>query len=223
MNTPNATATSSENELLIYGEMTFPEGLKQAERVIVQEQYELKAPKISGVSKGKIRVRKETENGIDQYTMTTKVSADSKTHFSNEEYTISIDREYFDAFKSIATSGMKKTRYLFPVRQVTIHDPNKGEDGKSAVFKNPDAFYEVDVFTHPNGTLYAWVKIDLEMDNIMELVKGAMDDEATLRLTAIVTSLPIKPVKVFLDKKATAGEKLLLDTLYKEVFTIQMP
>lgn len=220
---PKATAVSAENEVVIYGRITNFSGLEKAVKVVHQEQYELKpAKKGDKPDKGKIRVRKETIMGVETYTLTTKVTGDSSEMASNKEYTIAIDREFFDAFKAIANSGMIKTRYYFPLAKMEIMDHSKSTVEASSVHNEPEAFYEVDVFSRPDGMRFTWCKIDLELDEVMKLAFANLPDNAKLKIVAKVSDLPFLPVESFTGKDATPEQNKLLDWLYKEVFTTRM-
>lgn len=202
------TNISAENEIAIYARITNFSGLEKATRIIEQEQYEIK----SGI-KGKIRVRKETFQQVDTYTLTTKVSSPSNSSVSNTEFTISIDREFFDSFRQIANKGMKKSRYMFPISQLIIDN---------RPLKNlPETYFEVDVFTRPDGLKFSWCKIDLELDNILRSISKKLDDEFKLKIIARISDLSFKPVEMFIGDQATEEQNKLLDVLFKEVFTIK--
>jgi len=210
-----ATAKSAENELVIYARITNFDGLNSASKIINQEQYEVKT------EKGKVRVRKETVDGVESYTQTTKVKSQSENVASNQEYTITIDREYFDAFKSIATSCMVKVRYLFPLKKLAMVD--QAEDGATTnvTHTEPDIFFEVDVFSDPDGNRYSWCKIDLELDSIIEMADKKLDDDVKLKIVAKISDLEFKPVEGFVESQATDVQKKILDYLYKDVFTVK--
>ena len=229
MNTVNATVVNKENEVVIYGRITDFTGLNQATQVLVQEQYEIK-PIHPGDKKGKIRVRREMTGGVETYTMTTKVDDGIAGLSSNKEYTIGIDREMFDAFKSIASSGMKKTRYVFPIKQ-TSETPVVPEGAQAPEVTDVTAppipevqnlgNWEVDVFTSPDGTEYAYCKIDMEIDNLAEQNNVDIEKGEKLKVVAKVSELPIKLADFFVGAQATAEQNQLLDFLYQRVFTLK--
>ena len=217
---PSLTTKTRESEVAIYALIKDINGLKRADKIIHQEQYEIKSTRPNSPG-GKIRVRKETFEDVDTYTQTVKVSGKKVGVISDDvEYTINIDKEMFEAFKAVASSGMIKTRHVFNLKKVKFTD--ESEDSKvSAVFKKPDAAYEVDVFSNAEGLTFGWCKIDLELDVINDLVRKRIDEEAKIKIVAKVSGLPFKPEQCFIAETATEEQKKILDYLYKEVFTIR--
>ena len=218
--TPSLTSKTKETEVAIYALIKNIKGLKQADKIVLQEQYEIKSERPDSLG-GKIRVRKETFEGNDTYTQTVKVSGKKAGDVSdNTEYTISIDKEMFEAFKAIASTGMIKTRHSFNLKKVKFVD--ESDDSKvSAVFKKPDAAFEVDVFSNMEGFTFGRCKIDLELDVINDLVKKRIDEDANIKIIAKISSLPFRPERAFIASTATEQQKKILDFLYREVFTIK--
>lgn len=223
-----ATATSPENEITIYAEITDQTGLLQAQSKVLHEQYELK-PKTNKLpdgsfepSMGKIRVRKLTAGDLVTYEQTVKLSTGNGSVDSNMEYTIPIDAEYFEAFKKICSSGMIKTRYTFPIEKVVLAGIDDGHTDLSFPVKKKDACYEVDVFSSPEGDTYSWCKIDLELDAITDIAFDHISDDTKLKITAKVSSLPIKLKNMFIGKSATEYQKKLMDYLYEHMFTVKI-
>ena len=228
MQTAMATATSPENEITVYAKMTNLEGLKEASVIELHEQYEMKPatktlPDGSNTAgKGKIRVRKTTTGEVVRYEMTTKVKTSAGKLDSNMEYTVPIDVEYFNAFKSICSSGMTKTRYLFPINKTVLTGISEGETDISFAVKKKQACYQVDVFSDPEGNTYSWCKIDIEIDAITEVVFDRISDDTNLKIVAKVSSLPFGPKEMFIGRSATEEQKKLMDYLYENMFTIKM-
>ena len=126
-----------EIELTIYAEMVDLEDLKQANRVMQIEQWEM--PRKEGCD-GSHRIRE-----IDgrEWILTSK-----RNPFANQpgkrEVENHITKDMFDFLKYIAVEGRMKKRYIYNI-------PNTG------------LIWEVDVFTSMDGTIHPWVKIDLEV------------------------------------------------------------
>lgn len=220
----NPTIISAENEITIYARITNFAGLEQASKILYQEQYEISSPDkgVRSPNKGKIRVRSESVGkGLTTYSLTTKVKSHTDNCDSNKEYTIPIDREYFDAFKAIADSGMKKHRYIFPFSKFTINTEDKILQANKEALIELDGKYEVDVFTLDGNVRYAYCKIDLEVDGIVKLSNTVIDSNTKLKLTANIFNLPFKPIDFFTKESATEKETELMNYLYKHIFTIQ--
>lgn len=218
--TPSLTTKSNESEVAIYALIKNISGLKRADKIVYQEQYEIKSTRQNSPG-GKIRVRKETFEGVDTYTQTVKVRGKKIGVVTDDiEYTINIDKEMFEAFKVVASSGMIKTRHIFNLKKIKFTD--ESEDSKvSAIFKKPAAAYEVDVFSNAEGLTFGWCKIDLELDVINDLVRKRIDEETNIKIVAKVSGLPFKPEQCFIADTATEEQKKILEYLYKEVFTIE--
>lgn len=206
-----ATHISDEDELAIYCKITNFAGLEKADKVVVQEQYSVKT-KEKGSHKGSIRVRKETINSVDSYTVTTKVEKLNTTFSSNTEYSREVDREFFDAFKSISNSGMIKTRYTFNAKSIKVDDSDIIPEGTK---------FEVDVFKDNAGNLFSWCKIDVEFNSVLNQLKQVTTQEQKIKFILAISKLPINPVEVFTNKSADLTQRQILDHLYKHVFTIQ--
>lgn len=136
-------ATVQEREYEIYGRVNDLEALQaSAERQEFQEQWGLpcNVGGEAGIS-GNIRVRM-TKSGDDEavYTQTIKV----KQADSNQENEMEISEDTFAIFRSLVPTGLKKTRYFFPV-------------------KGQDLTLEVDVFQNDDDVQHPMVKIDLEV------------------------------------------------------------
>lgn len=138
--TPDGVA-KKEKEMVIYGKIVNFEQLKAAGRIVDQVQYELKISKTDkNAAAGSMRVRQETENDEVKYIHCIKNKLEDGSSIETEtEATESM----FKQFKYMCESGMSKTRFEFPI---------EGSECK----------WEVDVFKSVDGTMFEWVKIDLE-------------------------------------------------------------
>lgn len=210
----HATEISNESELAVYCKITNFSGFLKADKIILQEQYTVKA-KDTTSKKGSVRVRKETVAGEDTYTITTKLDRGENLASNNTEYSRSIDKEFFDAFKEISSSGMLKTRYVFSAKSISL---SKGEETK---LDHSNTFFEVDVFKDKGGNVSSWCKIDIELDDVLKQAYTTMGSAEKFKLVLGVSKLPFQPVDIFTSKTADATQKQILDHLYKYVFTIQ--
>lgn len=155
------TGVSLEQEYVFFYKLTDLSQLFKASSIIEQEQYEIALPD-QGEDKprGWIRVRCEGEKGADQpagesgdgkhYSLTLKVSTPGQ--HGREEFTLSATKEIFDGYKVLCASGMKKTRFCFPIQGTEGRGPNDGP-----------LVWEIDVFDDPSTDgACPWVKVDLE-------------------------------------------------------------
>lgn len=226
--TPNPTATTKEDiakhqqnavsadekqahredEIVFYAKMTNPDGLKLASAKEHHDQWEIKT------QKGKVRVRKTVKDGLEPtYSMTFKKKSKNAGIDGSVEQTNAIDEMTFINFSQIANNGMIKDRFKFPVTSVQIKTSAGLED-----IEVQDTFYEVDVFFNPDDTYNLYVKIDLEVNPILEALKIKKPDLGEFNLNVKMMDLPFKPVDVIISTNITDEQKQIVDRLYEEVF-----
>lgn len=130
--------------------------LDSAARKEIQEQWEIKIDKTEpsivprNLAGGRMRVRK-INNG-EKYIFCSK----TKDGDHQAEVELESTEDQFNQFVAMATGGMLKTRYYFPIDGTEGSFPEGEFDGKIV--------WEIDVFqSHPNDEPKEWVKIDLEL------------------------------------------------------------
>lgn len=134
--------TQVEKEIEIYGTMRNMDDLDAATGWEIQEQWGLYVPgSDDNAGSGNVRVRMSQRNtGEPVYVLTTKVKAPN----GNLECEAPSSIDMFNLFKVLASSGLRKKRYYFPL-------------------PGTDLEFEVDVFTGPTGAPVPHVKIDFEL------------------------------------------------------------
>jgi hypothetical protein len=134
--------TQVEKEIEIYGTMRNMDDLDAATGWEIQEQWGLYVPgSDENAGSGNVRVRMSQRNtGEPVYVLTTKVKAPN----GNLECEAPSSIDMFNLFKVLASSGLRKKRYYFPL-------------------PGTDLEFEVDVFTGPTGAPVPHVKIDFEL------------------------------------------------------------
>lgn len=155
------TNVSLEQEYVFFYKLTDLSQLFKASSIIEQEQYEIALPD-QGEDKprGHIRVRCEGEKSAElpagesgdgkHYSLTLKVAVPGQ--HGREEFTLSATKEIFEGYKMLCASGMKKTRFCFPISGTEGRGPNDGP-----------LVWEIDVFDDPSTDgACPWVKVDLE-------------------------------------------------------------
>lgn len=131
-----------ELEYVFYGRIKNFEQLKQAASREEHEQWDIRVEKESSKRYfGNVRVRC-TDGG--KYTLCIKALEDGVE--AKEETELEANEELFEAIKKIATGGMRKTRYRFPI-------------------EGSELTWEVDVFYDTEGNPREWCKIDLEVES----------------------------------------------------------
>lgn len=165
---------NTETEYVFYARLKDPAILKSAISVEDQEQWTLKIPKTAdNLSEGTLRVRKTKEGDKVTYALTIKTRLNAvQGDLSNTDTQVAVNLQKmlevaleatvdsFEMFKSMANSGMIKTRYTLPI-------------------EGCDCVFEVDRFRMSNGEYSEWVKVDLEvktpLSEVPELPVGFTD------------------------------------------------
>lgn len=198
-----------EDELVFYCKITNPDGLRLAADKEKHEQWEIKK------HKGRVRVRKTSKEGLEPtYTLTFKTKSTNAGIDGNIEDNNDTNEGVFNGFKNIADEGMIKDRYKFPVGKIEITTDSGRQDVDIV-----DVFYEVDVFFKEDGSLCEYVKIDLEMNKILDEVNKVLPSGSMFNLNVRLMGLPFKPSEVIIsDKNTTEEEKQQITQLYNDHF-----
>lgn len=170
-----------ENEVTFYCKLGSTAGLEKAASVEEQEQWE-----VSLQSGSRMRVRKTSIQEAVGYTQTIKQKSDGENLHSCVETNQDISEEFYKTFVSaVSEKGCKKRRYTFVVSDCTV---NVSGEALSA----PDQRIEVDLFYLPSGKLSDWVKIDIELDAMVEFMKSHVPGVGSYKLKVDLTSLPLQ-------------------------------
>lgn len=128
-----------EKEYIWYGRLTNPEVLQNAARQETQKQSSLKG------KGGTIRVRETTSMGQVRYTLTGKAYSGRG---DADEASTPTSKDLHEVFRSITGESMDKIRYTFPIEGTSLK-------------------WEVDVFIDAQGNPKDWIKIDLEVPDVI--------------------------------------------------------
>lgn len=201
----------SEKEITIYAKVGNPAGLDQAIEIFDQEQAQNRAPN------GRIRVRMERRRGGGDWTY----ELTTKENFSNgggmqecEEDNEPINVRMYEMFKRVCDVFQRKVRYVFKVEHVTLNAP-----GLTGALEVPELKYEVDRFITASGEMSTWVKIDVEIDALMEAMQKAnLDTEKPLDLKLKLSSLPFQPTDFFMEDPSNPKSKQLISAIFDTEF-----
>jgi hypothetical protein len=203
----NQSKKNSEIEVAVFAKMTDPEGLKQASEIIEQEQIESQF--FNGT---RCRVRKETKNSETTYTFTYKLKQEGDELLqSNQEFSVLVDKDFFEGFRHMGKKRLKKTRYVFPSKSVELTMVK--EDGVKTVVTLPELKYEVDVYTKEDGTTSEWCKIDIELDAVLPIIGKETEGKST-RVIIKVAHLPFKPVGAMLSRTTNVEHKAVIGKIW---------
>lgn len=193
-------------EMILEGAHSFPE-LAKAASWEYQDQWGIKIGKgEKNAGAGQTRVRATYPGGEGfmnlgepKFEHTLKVNASDGGAFETE---FEITEDYFKAFRLLASDGMQKDRYFFPVDGGVFEVdmfllPGLG-DGRLRGMKNRGRDYQI------------WAKIDLEVKD----------------LDAKIPEMPFKTGQCFKFGRGievTAEQNKILDHLFAEVWTTPNP
>lgn len=146
----SAGQTEQEIEHTLHGKICDPSHLQQAHSWEDHEQWELDLPANPQTgAKGRMRVRKTTlPDGSVKYVQTTKIRANAEDRSVGEQETsIEVTEDVYNQFRDLASHGMLKRRYMFPI------------EGR-------DKPWEIDVFPKEDGSWHEDAKVDLEVPSL---------------------------------------------------------
>lgn len=208
-----ASTVAKETEVAIYAHMTNIQGLEQANSK--EEHIQLDSEFVTGQ---RCRCRKTTKpDGSTKIQMTMKVKGEVVAGIdSSTEYTVDISEEFFEAFKPAAKKMLMKTRYNFVSKDVKM--TIAGSDTEIIL---PNVIYEVDVFKNQQGGQCEWVKIDVEVDSIMDFMAKNYPDITTGSLTLKVSHLPFQPTDAIIGSTQDPQKKEFLGQLWDTQFNLK--
>lgn len=198
-----------EDEIVFYAVMKNPEGLKLASDKESQEQWEIKR------RRGRVRIRKTTKADLaPTFELTFKTKSENAGIQGSIEEPFACEEAMFKAFKNLSDQGMIKDRFYFPVKSVQVTN----ESGKQDIVVE-DVFYEVDVFFNEDGSYNENVKIDLEMNKILDKLNAQFPNLGEFNLNVKLMDLPFQPTNVLIsDSNTTEETKEKISQLYDAVF-----
>lgn len=209
------SASGAETELVFYAKLDSLDGLEEAEIIEKHVQFELMT---TTGHRQRVRMTVPERGGPVEagpsyvFTMKSPNPEEDSSVKSTIETNISVDRNFYERFAVTAMRGMSKKRYRFTGKVPVI----TGGEGDIAL---PPVTYEVDIFFNSEKEVVPYVKIDVELDAIADVLKGhglTMDD---VKQKFTFASLPIKMSGVFLGDFATPEQNRLLDHLWQKEFT----
>ena len=152
---------TKEIELAYLCRVTQPKGYEQANASEIHEQWEFRLPPgENGERRGRVRVRKTTQNGETTYTETIKPPISENGH-GDHEVTIAISEEYFETWKHVfGVTGQAKIRYSYLSKDLQVQ-----VEGQA--LKLPPVTFEVDVFLNAAGQRSQFVKVDIELQAVI--------------------------------------------------------
>lgn len=197
----NETKENKESEVVIYAKIGDFQGLDKASKKVRHHQIE------SEFSNGqRCRVRKIEDDGKETYEYTYKLKINTEADMSvNKEFTVEVDKEFFDNFKYVGNKQVIKDRYIFNSENVELVYMD-GEDRKTISI--PNVMYEVDVYEKEDGSFSEYCKIDVEVDNIINFLNKEYPELKDIKLNIKISHLPFVPENPILSTDESKKEFL---------------
>jgi hypothetical protein len=167
--------------------------------VVFQEQFQVKldiSDASDSVERATARSRKLIDcDGVLQctnnihYDFEHKVAEKGKAGLE-EPYLVG-SAEVHEVYRALARSGLSKYRVSYPC-DITVSNKEAGEDAHPTVYETK---WEIDFFVLADGTIYPWIKVDLEYPAILHdvIIASRTDSASGVHLTPF----PVKVSEVF--------------------------
>lgn len=216
------STTNTETELTVYARIDDPQSLNEADAI--EDHIQLESTLTTG---GRMRVRKITsvkggpEATGDRFEITIKEKLPKDAGVgSSLETTQDSDRNFYEAFSQIASRGIVKRRYTFLGRAPKV----TGLDQQIVL---PAVKFEVDQFViptdKPEEKQYSqWVKIDIEIDDILKVLKEQGIDTAQVKQKFSLAAMPFTAEDMFSPESMNEEQKAQLDKLWDTEFAMKI-
>lgn len=190
-NSVNVSITHEE-EMTVYGTISEHHGLEDCVSKCKHTDYSIR---VDDLNKIRLRIITTDDDTINELTFKQKKKDDNVS----TEYTIYVDDNLVDYFKSLGEIPNIYTRYVFSSSEVTFNYVD--EEGNKNNIKLPSVKYEVDIFDNAKDLC----KIEVELQELKEILKSKTNGyQGDLKIFIKVNHLPFKPIDVFgLDKSDT--------------------
>lgn len=202
--------TEAEIELCYMVEVTDPSGFEKASAMEMHQQYEYKLPPDEqGNRRGKIRIRKTTKNNESVFSETIKTPMNVESLLGDQESTTEISEAFYNAWRHVyRASGQQKIRYCFMAVEATmVYQGNE--------VKLPPVKFEVDVFLDPRGRKSKWAKVDIEVQDIVKMLKEQYEDVDAAKFEIKFDCLPLGVNQVVSMATKNSEERAAIDNFFK--------
>lgn len=203
-------STSNEIELCYMVEVRRPEGFAEASAIEIHEQYEYKLPPCEdGHRRGKIRVRKTTANNEHSYTETIKLPHDPSSLLGDTEVNTEVNEVFFNAWRHIyRADGQHKIRHTFIATSAVM-------SYQGTEIKLPPVHFELDVFIDKTGSKSKWAKVDIEVQDIIKMLKESYEEVDVAKFEIKFDCLPLDIGQVVSMVTKHSEERAAIDNFFK--------
>lgn len=195
-------APHQELEYVFYGKIADFKALEKASSYEDQEQWEVRIPKEENTPYfGCVRIRRTQRGDTTTHTLCMKALKEGKAAKDEVELKLVGEKgeEFFEQMRKLATTGMTKRRYFFPV------------EGRK------DLTWEVDVYFKGRSkkNFHAWCKVDLEVPRLLR--------QSTAESFPLPFPIELTDVIYAQVKDRTEAQRDQINKLMDDVFTRSNP
>lgn len=221
MSQPNK---KTETEIVIYARLKSIDGLDESIRTIEQTQYScVNGPLVSRVRMTKIRKAPEGEPTGIRYELTTKQKLKSDGVQTSTEENDEICETNYKALAVIFGRTNReyvcKIRHEFKTKRVGINYID--HTGEVVTLQLPDTKFELDVFKRSDGNYSEWVKLDIEVDEILKVLNDKYPKIKQYKLNVSLDNLPLELEDHIVMSEANHEQRDFVRKLWSEEFTIK--
>lgn len=207
--------STNEIELAFLAKVTKPEGYEQAETMEMHDQCEYRLPDTEdGKRRGKLRIRKTTKDSNTHYEEVLKCPHDPDSTIGDEEVPSDITEAYFNTWQKVFQAPMiRKIRYIFLAKNTKVIYNNES-------IEVPLVKFEVDRFLSAGGSKSVWAKIDIEVQDIVEVIKQRFKDVTAAQIKIDFDSLGLGITDTISMATEDPTEREAIKTFFK---TFEIP
>lgn len=203
-----------ETEMYFFVKLGDFNGLEEAD--VIESHVQVEARFTTG-NKSRVRTVKSVKGGPaeagDRHIFTIKSpneDGDTEAAKSSIETNIEVDENFTMAYGKVANQAFIKMRYYFTDRSSKAEIPE---------LVLPPVCYEVDVFRDKDNNPIEWVKIDIELDDLVAALKSKGLELNQVKQRIDFSALPLNIVEVIPMVSPTPEQRSFVDSLYKDRIT----
>lgn len=203
-------SNSNEIELCFMVEVRRPEGYAEASAIEIHDQSDYKLPPgEGGLRRGKLRVRKTTKNNEVSYVETIKTPLDPTSLLGDHEENNDITESFFHTWRAAyQVPSQTKIRHTFASDSAVMNY-------QGTEVKLPPIHFEFDVFVDAQGHKSKWAKVDIEVQDVIKMLKESYDDVDAAKFEIKFDSLPLDIGQVVSMVTKNADERAAIDNFFK--------
>lgn len=187
-----------EKEITVYALVGDFAGFKSADSVSNIQELSTRIP-----GRGKYRSRKITDGNGTSFIANVKSEGIGGVVKTSLDEDAAVTAAYFEATRIVADRLSIRDRFVFNGSTASFVI-----NGKEILV--PPIDFQVDVFHRFDGRECEWVKIDIEIDALLDALRSVSKEAQPMDITIKVSHLPFKPQRAFIASPENTTEELAL-------------